>query len=114
MASELMRRCLGLLRPALSLRRSQGGAWGAVVEEGRPHFKPAALPVSASRVIFEWLPAAARSKPAFSADEDAGEQKAVAKASASGVHERIVSVRPCLKAAVEADSYVAAEWPCIR
>ena len=33
-------------------------------------------------------------------------RRACAKACESGVHERMVSVRPCLKAAVEADSYL--------
>ena len=36
-----MRRGLGLLRPTLSLQRSQGGKWGAVVRDGGGHFKPA-------------------------------------------------------------------------
>ena len=42
MASELLGRGLGLRRPALSLQRSQGGEWGAVLRKGRRHFKPAA------------------------------------------------------------------------
>ena len=41
MASELLGRGLGLLRPALSLRRSRGGSRSAVLREGRRHFQPA-------------------------------------------------------------------------
>ena len=44
LASEVLGRGLGLLRLALSLRRSRG----AVVREGRRHFKPAA-PTAAPR-----------------------------------------------------------------
>eukprot|EP00964_Phaeocystis_antarctica_P139814 scaffold104622_cov70-Phaeocystis_antarctica.AAC.3 len=86
------------------------------------------LPVSASRVTREWLAAAARIFAARSVGVELSLQKACistcsvrlgvrvrssrcrrpsaacAKAWERGVHERIVSVRPCLKAAVEADS----------
>ena len=41
MASELMRSCVALRRPRLSLQRRQEGTWGAVVKEGECHFKPA-------------------------------------------------------------------------
>ena len=78
------------------------------------------MPVSASRVMREWLAAAARISAtfsdgvAFAPPFTPPSQKAAAKACDSGVAERIVSVRPCLNAAVDADSYVAAEKPCIR
>ena len=39
---------------------------------------------------------------------------AAVNAALSGVHERIVSVRPCLNAAVLALSYVLASKPCMR
>eukprot|EP00965_Chrysotila_dentata_P193446 6175777-Pleurochrysis_carterae.AAC.1 len=42
-----------------------------------------------------------------------GSQDATRSVLAPGVADRMVSVRPCLKAAVEALSYVDAAWPCI-
>ena len=54
----------------------------------------------------EWLSTAARSAVSRAAVDAAGSVKAAAKAAASGVAERIVSVLPCLKAAVDADSYL--------
>ena len=47
-----MRRGLGLLRPTLSLQRSQGGKWGAVVRDGGGHFKPAE-PLGLGEVVLE-------------------------------------------------------------
>ena len=72
------------------------------------------LPVRASRVMREWFWTALRIAAARSEGAEAASQKAAAKAADSGVAERMVSVRPCLKAAVEADSYVETERPCMR
>lgn len=49
-----------------------------------------------------WFLTAARISAAFSEGEACESVKASVKATDSGVAERIVSVRPCLKAAVEA------------
>merc|ERR1719424_671819 len=61
-------------------------------------------PMSASRLTREWLRTAARMAAARADGVAAGSVKASVKARDSGVADRIVSVRPCLKAAVEADS----------
>mmetsp|Transcript_15633 Transcript_15633/g.33438 ORF Transcript_15633/g.33438 Transcript_15633/m.33438 type:complete len:233 (+) Transcript_15633:689-1387(+) len=71
------------------------------------------LPIKHSRVMRVWLSTAARIAAARADGEARASQNVLAKASDSGVADRMVSVRPCLKAAVEALSYVDAAWPCI-
>ena len=62
------------------------------------------LPISAFLVMREWLLTAARSTSSRAEAVVLASLNASANAAASGVHDRIVSVLPCLNAAVEADS----------
>eukprot|EP00962_Isochrysis_galbana_P014513 scaffold4156_cov101-Isochrysis_galbana.AAC.4 len=69
------------------------------------------FPVIASRVTLVWLRTAARISAALRWGEARVSRKASVKALDSGVADRIVSVLPCLKAAVEALSYVETVRP---